>query len=71
MTIKANLHFVVIATGIAGVWMGGCSMQTIDRPDWSLNGPKPLPVSQPAAAKKYGDWKGPNAPKPLTFNNTR
>lgn len=47
----------------------GCGVQTSpsDRPDWSLNGPKPAP--QPA--KTYGDWNGPGAPKPLMYDSVR
>ena len=47
----------------AAIALSGCGMQTAksERPDWSLNGPK----DAASPSKKYGDWNGPGAPKPL------
>lgn len=54
----------------AAFFAAGCSLQTSqsERPNWSLNGPKDVP---PPPAKKYGDWNGPTAPKPLTYNGAQ
>lgn len=72
MVFRVILNVAVIGMGVAASTLGGCSMPSFDRPDWSLNGPKPVPVSSPVTQpKKYGDWNGPNSPKPLTYSAVR
>lgn len=56
---------------IAGIAVSGCSVQRSDSPTWSLNGPPAAPVTATTANTKYGDWNGPGAPQPLTYDEAR
>ncbi len=64
------IQFCLLALFCGGaILVSGCSMQAprSEQPDWSLNGPK----EAKAPSKKYGDWNGPGAPKPLTDDDAR
>ncbi len=49
----------------------GVQQSLSDRPSWSLNGPAPQPPVTQTSPKAYGDWNGPGAPKPLTYDDGR
>ncbi|MEQ1673284.1 MAG: hypothetical protein ABL893_20745 [Hyphomicrobium sp.] len=71
-TLFANM----MALFMIALMATGCGIQSTkaERPDWSLNGPNrpaPQPKQQNEASKRYGDWNGPGAPKPLMENVQR
>jgi hypothetical protein len=68
-TVFANL----LALFMIALVTAGCGVQQSlsDRPNWSLNGPdRPSSSTNTSTtpAKRYGDWNGPGAPKPLTVD---
>jgi hypothetical protein len=69
--VSEMLFANLLALFMAGLMLAGCGLQQsqAERPNWSLNGPdRPAPTAT-AAGKKYGDWNGPGAPKPLIYED--
>ena len=69
-TLFANL----LAVFMLALMLAGCGVQQSlsERPNWSLNGPeRPQAPTNATPTKHYGDWSGPGAPKPLTYDNAR
>ena len=70
LRVSTRTHFAsLISLCALALAAAGCGIQQSksERPNWSLNGPDRL-VPAPQPAKRYGNWNGANAPKPLTYD---
>jgi hypothetical protein len=65
-------RLLALAITAVGLLASACSMSSpfADRPNWSLMEKAEVqqPQIQAQAPRKYGDWSGAGAPKPLTVD---
>jgi len=65
-------RLIALAITAVGLLASACSMQSpfADRPNWSLmeKAEGQQPQVQAQAPRKYGDWSGAGAPRPLTVD---